>query len=391
MSLASAEAAEARRKAASTMGYYNLRLGPTGWSFTGALGIDANDNIRLDSVDPKSDIIFRPEINARMILPLSDVNSLNLALGAGYSSYLQHSEFDRFYITPGSELSFDLYVGDFWFNVHDRFSITENTYQDPTVVGSANYSRLENAAGVGGTWDLNTVQLRAGYDHVNYIGLQGTTQSAGQPNGQSEVFSSSAGYAVRPGMRAGLEVGGSLIHYDQTSGSQLFTDATQVSVGGFLDEKLSEYLHGRASVGYQVFSPDQTGSLTNSGNLDGVYAQLGVSHRLNQYLDYSLTGGRTLNFTFFGGTVDLYYVRWQANWNVLRRWSVGTSFQYEHGSQLGSGSEVFDRYGPGLSLGRTITTKLSGSLAYQYYWRGSDLPNRDYTVNVLTLNLAYRF
>jgi hypothetical protein len=391
MSLAGAEAAQARRKAAMSLNDANLQLGPTAWDFRAGFGVAANDNIQLEPVDPKSDIILRPELSTRMILPLSQVNSLNLAMSAGYSAYRRHSEFDRFYIKPGSEAAFDLYAGDFWFNFHDRFSITENPYQDPTVVGSGNYSQLENTAGLGATWDLNKVKLRAGYDHVNYDALQGTTQSAGQPSGQSEVFSSSAGYVVRPGMLAGVEAGGTLIHYDHISSSQLYTDASQANVGGFLDAKLSEYLQARTSAGYLVFSPEESAALTNSVKLSGVYGQINVSHRLNRFVEYSLSGGRSLNFTFFGGTVDLYFARWQSNWTVLRQWSLATWFQYEHGTQLGDAPEKFDRYGPGLSLGRAISAKLCGNLAYQCYLRDSDLPNRDYTVNVLSVEMAYRF
>ena len=45
MSMASAEAAEARRQAASTIGYYNLKLGPTAWNFGAGLGLEYNDNV----------------------------------------------------------------------------------------------------------------------------------------------------------------------------------------------------------------------------------------------------------------------------------------------------------------------------------------------------------
>ena len=38
MSLAGAQAAEARRKAAATVDYYNLKLGPTAWRFGTGLG-----------------------------------------------------------------------------------------------------------------------------------------------------------------------------------------------------------------------------------------------------------------------------------------------------------------------------------------------------------------
>ncbi len=79
LSLASAEAAEARRRAAATLGYYNLKLGPTAWRLGASLGTEWSDNIRLEGQNPKSDFLFRPEMTARMLWPISDKNSINLS------------------------------------------------------------------------------------------------------------------------------------------------------------------------------------------------------------------------------------------------------------------------------------------------------------------------
>jgi hypothetical protein len=389
LSLASAEAARARREAASAIGYYNLKLGPTAWKFGASVGLEANDNIRLVSVNPQGDLIFHTGIQAHMLWPVSDVNSLNLSVGAGYSAYVEYPEFSRFYVTPNSELSFDLYIGDFWINLHDRFSITQNNYQDPTVVGSADYALLENAVGETTTWDLNTAVVRLGYDHVNYVTIH-KSGPISQPDGQSEVFSLSSGYRVRPGILTGLELGGTLFAYDEATATQPYTDATGWNIGWFLEAQLSQYIHGRVSAGYTVYTPESIIPGTVS-DFQGVYSELDLNHRVNQYVDYTLSGGRTVNFAYFGGTVDLYFARWQANWKVLRKIEIGTSFQYDHGTQLSLGGETFDRYGPGLSVGRTITHKLYASLSYQFYWRGSDTPNRDYTDNVLLLNGTYQF
>ena len=140
-----------------------------------------------------------------MLWPVSDQNSINLALGGGYSAYVNNPNLDRAFITPDSELSFDLYAGDFWINLHDRFSITENTYQDPTVAGSGNYSQLQNALGVATTWDLNKALVQVGYDHVNYDSLNGGNgqNSSGQPSGYSEVFSDVGGLRPETGHVAG--------------------------------------------------------------------------------------------------------------------------------------------------------------------------------------------
>jgi hypothetical protein len=394
MSIASEQAAEARRKAATSVGYYNLQLGPTAWNFGAGLGMQYNSNVYLTEDDPQGDFIFSPQINTRMVWPVSDQNSINLALGGGYQAYVINPNLNRFFITPGSELSFDLYAGDFWINLHDRFSILENTYQDPTVAGSGDYSQLQNALGVATVWDLNKGIVNFGYDHVNYDSLNGGNVQVygGQPSGYSEVFSTSAGYTLKPGMLLGVELGGSLITYTTAPTTYTpYTNAKQWNVGGFYDAPLTEYIHVTAHAGYTVYSPESSGAATTSGDFTGIYGQLDITHRVNQYVAYTLSGGRTINGAYYGGSIDRYFARWQANWQILQKVSLGTSFNYENGTELSIGGETYSQYGPGISLSRVITTKLTGSIGYQYYLRDSNVAGRNYTLQVVSLNLNYTF
>jgi len=69
---------------------------------------------------------------------------------------------------------------------------------------------------------------------------------------------------------------------------------------------------------------------------------------------------------------------------------LGTGFEFEHGTELTSSSETFDRFGPRLSLDRPLTAKMSGALRYQFYHRLSDVAGRDYNINLVTLNITYR-
>jgi hypothetical protein len=395
MSMAGAAAAEGQLHAASTLGYYNLKLGPTTWHFSSGLELEYNSNVINTQTQPEGDFIFLPQLNTRMLWPVSDQNSIDLSLGAGYSAYLHHSELDRPFISPNSGLSFNLYVGDFWINLHDRISITESSYEDPTVAGTGNYSQLQNSLGLTTVWDLNKVIVRFGYDHVNYDSLGGGTgqTSGGQPSGYSEVFSASAGYTLKPGMSLGVQMGGSLINYTTTTTNTPYSQANQWNVGGFYETRVSEYLHFSGSVGYTESTPQAQSSGINAAgtSFGGYYAQLALTHRVNQYVDYSLSGGRSLSVALYGGTVDLYTVTWQANWKVFRKTSLATGFVYNHGSQVIAGGETFDQYGPQITLGRPLTAKLSSSLVYQLLLRDSNLPGRDYTVNVVSLNLNYTF
>jgi hypothetical protein len=393
MSIASEQAAEARRKAASTIDYYNLQLGPTAWNFGTGLGMQYNSNVNLTEDHPQGDFVFSPQVNTRMQWPVSDQNSLSLALGGGYSAYVNNPTLDRAFITPGSELSFDLYAGDFWINLHDRFSIAENTYQDPTVSGSGNYSQLQNALGIATVWDLNKGIVKLGYDHVNYDSLTGGNGQnfGGQPSAYSEVFSSSAGYALKPGMLLGVELGGSLITYTTTTTNTPYSNANQWNVGGFYDTPVSEHIHFTAHAGYTVYSPDSGAGTIGSADFTGMYGQLDITHRLNQYVAYTLSGGRTISVAYAGGTIDRYFAHWQANWQILQKMTLGTLFSYEHGTQVDTGGETYDQYGPGISLSRPITAKLTSSLTYQSYWRDSNLSGRNYTLQVVSLNLNYTF
>ncbi len=384
MSLVSAEAAEARRRAATTLGYYNLKLGQTAWRLSAGLGMEYNDNVNYTQGDLQSDFVFRPQVNAQALWPVSERNSLNLSVGGGYSAYVRHPGLSRSFVTPDSELSFDLYVGDFWMNLHDRFSITENTYQDPTVAGTGDYSQLQNTLGVSTLWDLNKAVLRLGYDHENYDVLSGTQN---RPDGESEVFYSSVGHAPKPGMLFGVEFGGALLRY--TGPNTIYSDASQWNAGAFLNSQLAQHVHVQGSVGYTRYIPDSAG--TTVSEFDGVYAQAALTHTVNRYLDYSLSGSRTITSTLQGGTVDLYSVSWQANWRIIRKTSLITSFVYYHGSQLAIGGETFDQYGPQITLGWRLSAKLSSSLGYQFYCRGSNEQDRDYVVNIASLNLTYTF
>jgi len=387
MSLASAEAAEARRKAATTVGYHNLKLGPTAWNFAAGLGFEFNDNVYYTSSGEKSDLIVRPYIETRMLWPVSEQNSLTLSLGAGYSAYLQNPDLSRLYISPNTELSFDLYAGDVWLNFHERITIIEDNYSDPTIVGNADYSRLENTLGVTAVWDLNTVILRLGYDHAIYSSLSGGT--AAYPDGQADMVFLTAGYTINRAMIAGVELGGGAVSYDLEGTNVFYSDALQWNAGAFLESRFSDYIRGRLSGGYTVFSPDSNApGVSDEG---GTYVQLGMNHRLNKYVDYGLGVSHRVSFTFYGGTIEMYSGSLYANWRLIQKVNLTTGFTYEHGKYLYGYPEEFDRFGPSLRLSRYLTQKLSASLSYQFYWRDSNLPWRDYLMNIVNLSLRHQF
>ena len=183
-SLAGEAAAAAGKQAASTIGYYNLMLGPVAWRFSSGLSSEYNDNVNLRPSNPDGDFIFQPSLDAEMTWPLTQNNSLNFDLGLGYMFYLQHQELDQLYINPGSGLSFDIYIKDLKINLHDRLSVTENGYENPGFTNSNSIVRMENDVGASGLLDLNdaVVNLEAlkGLDLCLADGLELTSGSLGE-------------------------------------------------------------------------------------------------------------------------------------------------------------------------------------------------------------------
>lgn len=391
MSLAGDVAAESQRQAVNTLGYYNLLWGPVAWRFSSGLGLDYNDNVNLQSQNQEGDFIFRPNLDTQIHWPVTLRNSLDVSLGAGYSLYATHTELDQLYVNPGSGLSFNIYAGDCVINLHDRITITENAYQNPVAGNNGNYAQLENTAGVTTSWDLNKLLAQLGYDHANDISL-GSNQQV--PDATSENWFLNAGVHFLPQITAGIEGGVGLISFSQSQSAPTQPDATQLNAGLFCQAQISEYINGRLDAGYTVYSPANTGAFTNLNSSSSLYFQLSVSHRVNRFINYSLSAGRSTDSSFYGQPYDFYFARLQPNWNFFRKYQLSTPFWWQKGTQfyaLGGAAADYNQFGAGINLGRAITKKLSGTLAYQFVRESSGQSGLNYTVNIVSLNLSYQF
>ena len=389
VSMAGDIAAQSQRQAAETIGYYNLLLGPVAWRFSSGLSVAYNDNVRAQALNSEGDFIFRPNVTAAMNWPVTEKNSLNLSLGAGYSAYLKNSDLDQIFINPGSGLSFNFYVGDFVINLHDRLTITENAYQNQSANGNINQQTLDNTSGFNALWDLNKAVVTFGYDHVLFHSLNSSQQQ--QPDSTSEEFFLNGGLHLTDAVLVGLEAGAGLIQYDQPNSTNSITspDARQWNLGAFCSAKISEYLDVRLDAGYTVFTPDTT--TTNISPSTGMYAQFLVTHRVNQYINYSLSAGHSLDFAYNGQPYQRTFVRCQPQWNFLRNYPLGTSFGWEHGTEAYYQSASYDQFTAGINLGRQLTQKLSGSLSYQFVKETSGQPNLNYINNIVSLSFSYQF
>jgi hypothetical protein len=385
-SLAGEEAAAARKRA-RTDDYYNIDLDPIKLRFNSSLSAEYNDNVNLSEARPAEDFILRPMVGVRAFWPVSERNTLDFALNFGYEHYFHDSRPSRFIVAgdENSGLFFDVFVGDFAINLHDTFSLTQETSQDPSISGIADLFRLENTAGVGVTWDLYKLRLDAGYDHSNYVPLD---KFYDYLNHASDFGTLRASALVHPALTTGVEAGGGLTQYPDPR----LSDNEHASIGPFAKYQVSEALNARASVGYVHYWFDRSLYLTNRTDQSSFYADVAIEHAPTPRTRQTLNIGQSLGTDINSSPIRTFYVRYSASLDIIRNWSLNPHLSYELGTEFfGPSREDFTRYGVGLALGRRITRKLTGVLDYELLIKDSTVATFDYTQNRLVLTLVYQF
>jgi hypothetical protein len=416
-SLAGEASAEARRQSIDQIPY-NLQLGPMKLRFSATLGFEYNDNVNLAedasaflpgpfgpvlvTTEQQSDFIIRPQINMNALWPITQLNTLRLDVGIGYAFYMDHSNYNTngVLVNPGSQLAFDIFVGDFRINIHDRFSLEQDPVSEIGLSNVADYGRFQNTAGVSVLWDLNAAVVTLGYDHYNFVS---TTDVFDYLDRNADMVNGSIAFTPTATMSIGLEGAYVNTYYDQN----VLNDSQTLSGGAFFETQITPNLRLRVAGGYQQIDFDNNGLILDPNDLEDYYANGLLSHRVNSVLTHSLSAGHESQLGVNSNYITLNYVRHTANWNILYHTLLSTELFYEDAEESGTGSiilvgpgiplfnpfgsEHIHRYGGALTLGYQLTQHVTLGFRYQYIQKDSDQPLRDYSQNRVSLDGTYSF
>ena len=413
-SLAGEAAAEARRQSLDRIPY-NLLLGPVRFRFSATAGFEYNDNINVAEVQTQEDFIFRPQVNLNMLWPITQLNTLRFDIGLGYGFYFDHSEYNTngILLAPSSQLSFDVFVGDFRINFHDRFSLEQDPIGEPGLSNVADYGRFQNTAGVSVLWDLNKAVVTLGYDHYTFIA---TNDDFEYLDRDADSLTASISVAATSTTGVGLETAYVFNRYDE----DLLNDSDTFSIGAFMETQVSSYIKLRLAGGYQTISfdadevvlgPFPTGFFDNpanipaggdvngnflvfndEGELDDFYFNLLISHRINAAITHRLALGHESQLGVNSNYIRLNYIRHTATWNIVNRTLLSTEFFYEDAEDSGGFvDEELHRYGGALTVGYQLTRHVTLGARYQYTQKDSDVAFRDYKQNRVSIDGTYSF
>ncbi len=390
---------------------YNVKAGPVTFKATAELRTDYNDNISLTEHHPDGDVIVTPALDLQMFWPVTPFNALRLNAQFGYSWYLNHSELNTaataFSIAPDSVLDYDIYVSNFTINLHDRFALIQDPVNQPTLSNVPFYGHFVNTAGVSVFWFLNkNVIVTGSYDHTDDIPTSSEFDFAQYDEDQ---FSASIRCAVAPHVAAGLE--GSVADARYRTGDK--PDGVPVSAGPFIDWNITPYTRLRVAAGYQgIFfdgdtarsiaflpgtSPSSGPTVVHGGTAhvsdeSSPYFNIELSNRLSRHFQQTLSAGHELSLDITAASASLYYIRYNAEWEISSRFTLHGLLFYDNGHQNGADlPEDFDRIGCGLSTSVNLSRKLTASLGYQFIHKNSDIEGNSYYQNFVSLSLRYSF
>lgn len=385
-SLAGEAASEARRQSAENLPY-NLKVGPIKFRFSFTLGVEYNDNINLAERDKESDVIIRPQFNIDAIWPITQLNTLRFDLGIGYAAYIDHQNANTngVLLSPGSQLAFDVFIGNVRLDFHDKFSLQQDPVSEITLSNVQDYGRFENTIGVSALWDLNKVVLTFGYDHYTYIS---TTSAFDYLNRNAEILTFSSFFALTSTTGAGAEASAVYTYYDDN----VLNDGVSYSIGAFVETQLTDYLRVRAAAGFQGISFNHGAAAQDTRDAVGYYANVLLSNRLSATISQTLAFGHETQLGVNSNFVVLNYIRHTATWNIINRTLLSTEAFYEDADDSGGiFSEHINRYGGAITIGYQFTEHVTLGLRYQYTQKDSDKPLRDYRQNRVSLDGTYSF
>jgi hypothetical protein len=385
-SMAGDAAADARALHPESMPY-TFKSGDFRLLVKPSLSLDWNDNINLSHTAPLQDFILFPALGLNMSYPLTERNLLQLNVTFGYKDYLEHSQYSAWYVQSGSALSYDIYVKDFWINLHDRFSYVQDASQQAAVANTGAFGTAQNTAGFNTTWDLEDVTLSLGYDHQNYWS---TTPQFSYTDHASEMVVTRGGFKFHPALTAGLEGTVSYTAYDEP----VLNNNMAYSAGVYADWRPGHDFHFQPRFGYMLYQFEQTSLTIPAVNQSAWYLDLTVTHELSDVVSYSLSAGHELTPGVYGGTIEDWYIRPAVTLKIMRDLALNTSLSFQNGSQVmqttpGALTENFDWLTWGLRLSRPLMQHLTLGLNYGLSFRTSNEAFREYTQNVVGLTLTY--
>jgi hypothetical protein len=366
----------------------NIQTGPFRLNLGFMAGADFRDNANLSENHPKADVLLTvgPTLSGGVFLPFAGGEEFTLTLAATYSHSVTGVQGDSFGAPLTAALVLPIYVAEWSVVLSDTFTYQNDPLGTTFAANQAQVDQYVNTASASATRQLG--KFSATFAAQRTDDFYPSDPSLEQVD---YVFSFTPAYFFREGFSVFIR---SAYGINDLSDPTL-RDSTGYSVDLGLNGQITKSLNGTVSLGWSHL--DLAATKTNGvQSIDGVDAAVSLSYT------HPLRPNTTHTLSFFhspGITLGLENSSIQEttgfNYTLARRlnryMTLAPSVGWTHLKSLSGSTEIADVIIVGISLQRQFTKKLTGSLAYQYQTRNSNLSGQSYDVNEVTVNMNYTF
>lgn len=371
--------------------HYGHHIGPVQMRYD--LSVSAiftdNRNYNTDGAE-NSDFGFRPSFNLGLFYPINDRQKLQVDLGIGYQWWSKNSHNNRLYISPNSHLDYAFGIGDVQMQVSNNTSTSNEASSRAEYAGGRDtqdisFNRISNSTGVSGSWQgSRRLTLNGGYSFSISRSLNDQFTNLDR---DTHGFSASTLVTITDPLKAGLS--GSYSMFTYSEGIQ--NDGRSFSVGPTVQWKPLDSLRLAGHLHYSESFHDQTGTVNDTSDFSGMTYGLSVTHNLNRAMVQTASVARSIDPGFESNYTDDFSVRYSLSASISSRLSSNFAFQYQKAGISGPTGEDADLYRFSVGAGYQILRRANLGLTYSLNTRASDLEDRDYVENRVTLTLSYQF
>ncbi|MCS7091164.1 MAG: hypothetical protein RMN51_13145 [Verrucomicrobiota bacterium] len=368
-----------------------LRTGPVTYSISLGYGVEWNDNIFYRKRDRESDWIHSPQASVRAVWQATKDSVLSAGVGLGYRKYLDHSGLDRFYVAPDTALFYDLPVRDWVITLFEQASYSTDVLSQGALSGQAEFPRFENTVGFRALWLPDRYVLGFGYAHYNFVSDGDRFSYLDRASEQGFVR---LGYRWAELSQAGVEISGAWTRFS----SDLRGDNRNFSVGPYVIWQLTEATDFSVRGGYTFYEFDADAFNPRERSLDSWYLSGEARNRLTDHIQQAfsiarvVTQGLNRGNRFFSDFLESLTASYRVQWAFHEQGTAGFDAFYEHSSEpRGGQDETYDRFGVGVSSRWQFTRHFIAAVGYRFTWKDSDTNDFDYRLNLVSMQLNYRF
>jgi hypothetical protein len=364
---------------------YNLQIGPVTLRADAGSTVSYNDNINLAESGRQEDFIITPDVNIHGLWQVTELNALTFDLGFGYERYLLHPNDSSPLIAPDSQAQFKIFIGDFKITLRDTFSFQNNPTQVGQLSNVSQFQDFTNDAGITVDWDVGDLTVTFAYDHTSFYVLQ---QNYSYLDYQADTVSPKITFNLSKTLQAGINASVASTRYDQS----VQNNSIQLSGGPFIADQISENLALEAQGGWEFADYAQGGTNGDSSNISSFYGNVGITHRINDALQESLTFGRSFLPGITSNYTSQIYVNYQPTWHATTLFDIAPQFSWQQlqdsEATVSQNSIIFEA---GLTVNFLVTQHSTATLSYNYLMKDSNLSMMSYNQDLVSLGLKYQF